>query len=777
MNFLSLPPSVRMYHLSDLLPYDISTKKCQKKELEEYFLLLCAAKNLTIGLLEKRKLKKIVDPIVGENLCQARALQVALLVEKCIQSFGQIKDEIDFVFNEVKELLKNSKKSSSQNFDELFKSKIDIKLSEVELLFIQFYLLTVVKKKEINIPTHKTKTLTNVAVLNYSVSDFEKLREVPKTYGVNCELSKRFLECLRSKLQKNISESSSQLMIKLAGEGKISRILPVKRTEKGLFCTPFYGTTLVFLNTALHYKIPIVLWVQQKDGKDLNIVRNICVSHQSKKNGDQYKPKAPHYRDANTLAIVVKGIAVRNWEFNSIAEITYHELAEYPVKDIVLANASKHRQLPKNTLKNDPLPVDTDQDLQFHSQLAEQWKCSDKDPSLFFVNHVYCERLGNIKPIRFDVDSFLEEHYADFYYDKDRRKIERLASELNIEFKVSLQDSQTMIITLSTEDDLKILMDKLDQSPSEVILFHNKISSFCLLNHHYISLEKDLQTPRLLELARSFPNPIKFLIDHKFYWPVLCKNIVDFLCEKPENFDQPDLMDMFADDLIHRKFYSIQALGHALKSPKYKKRATNLLLNESIHSGIFRAAARKELAQLINEPLIREHFEKMLQKEPIMQFSLELETYLENMGPYMEILDRLLSSKINTNGIYADQKSNNYMKIDALFSIINDQNLETPLRIVAMRQCTEYFLNIEEINSFHMKNFVYMKKICQKLRHVSEKTLLNESIINESKKITKLIIFHLYEIERKNKIRYCTAEFYLPHLQLIELLETAEERS
>lgn len=770
----------RPCNLSDLLPYDTSTKQCQKKELEEYSLLLCAAKDTTVGMLDNRELKETLDPIVGENLCQVRALEIALLADKCVQSFGQIKGEIDAAFNIVKKLLKNPKEAGFNNFKELLKNRIDIKLTESEFLFIQFYLLTAIKVKGSNVRAKKSVTLVNPGLLNYCDSDAMELRKVPQRHEFVCTLSKRFLEKFVSNLQKNVSENSSQLMLNLAIDRKISNIPPIERTEAGLVCRPFYWTTREVLKTALQRKIPIVLWVEQKDDKDQNTIRHVCVTHQSKKKMDKYKPKAPDYRNADTPAIVVKGIAIRNRESNPLTEITYDELAKYNATDLVLAAASKHRQLPTKTLRSASSEAEEDQDIKFHAQLAEQWKCSDKDPSLFFVNHVYCERLGNIKPIKFDVDSYLDEHYADFYYQVDCKEIKRLAVELNLDLKISPQDdSKTITITSPNSKDLDVFMKEANLYIYENNLFHHLVSR-SKSNEHCKVLKRNLfsKASRILDFARLHDNPVKFLIDHQFYWnstsrwPKYREEIINFLCEKASNLDEADVMDIFADGLINGDdFAAIKALGKTLKLPKHKKRATNLLMNASIHSEIeFRGAARRELSQLINEPLVREHFEEMAQTESIMQLSLDLQTYLENMGPYKDLLENGLSNE--------------------LFTIISDQTRNIELRIVAIRYCAEYFLKVDAENvafnspytieyrkNYYKHNFQEIKFICQELKYLSKNVQLEDIVRNECKRIIKLIIEHLYAIEKQNSsfnLRKIIVEFYPHHLQLIELLEGPE---
>ena len=66
--------------LTSLLPYDPNVKKGKrlKDGLKEYLLLLLAAEEAFLSLL--RGNLEYLDPLVGENACQIRALRLALIL-------------------------------------------------------------------------------------------------------------------------------------------------------------------------------------------------------------------------------------------------------------------------------------------------------------------------------------------------------------------------------------------------------------------------------------------------------------------------------------------------------------------------------------------------------------------------------------------------------------------------------------------------------------------------------------------------------------------------
>ncbi|RDD35986.1 hypothetical protein TrispH2_012034 [Trichoplax sp. H2] len=80
------PPSLsncqKDFFLSQLLPYDPNVKKERKliNGLKEYLVLLIATEHV-MEMLSKRDINKL-DPLVGENACQIRAIQTALVFLK-----------------------------------------------------------------------------------------------------------------------------------------------------------------------------------------------------------------------------------------------------------------------------------------------------------------------------------------------------------------------------------------------------------------------------------------------------------------------------------------------------------------------------------------------------------------------------------------------------------------------------------------------------------------------------------------------------------------------
>src|SRR5579871_1411316 len=78
--------NVTNYYLSELLPYDPSKKinGDLKTSLTEYRLLLKAAK-LALKAFQSGELEKF-DALLRENACQIRAVKVAMLYPKCLES-------------------------------------------------------------------------------------------------------------------------------------------------------------------------------------------------------------------------------------------------------------------------------------------------------------------------------------------------------------------------------------------------------------------------------------------------------------------------------------------------------------------------------------------------------------------------------------------------------------------------------------------------------------------------------------------------------------------
>lgn len=77
--------------LKDLLPYDKSSVR--QKGAQEYAVLVSAAKE-TIGALREGCLE-LFDALVGDNMCQVRAILISMLAQPMIASLGDLEKELE----------------------------------------------------------------------------------------------------------------------------------------------------------------------------------------------------------------------------------------------------------------------------------------------------------------------------------------------------------------------------------------------------------------------------------------------------------------------------------------------------------------------------------------------------------------------------------------------------------------------------------------------------------------------------------------------------------
>jgi hypothetical protein len=95
----------KIYHLSQLLPYDPSVKTGLRLRdgLREFHLLIVLAQG-ALESLQKGTLKDF-DPLVGENACQIRAIKIALIAQNNSIDLRRLHDELAYSKYRIEQLL------------------------------------------------------------------------------------------------------------------------------------------------------------------------------------------------------------------------------------------------------------------------------------------------------------------------------------------------------------------------------------------------------------------------------------------------------------------------------------------------------------------------------------------------------------------------------------------------------------------------------------------------------------------------------------------------
>ena len=86
-----------------------------------------------------------------------------------------------------------------------------------------------------------------------------------------------------------------------------------------------------------------------------------------------------------------------------------------------------------------------DASYHYYKKKAIEWGCTREDPRLFHISHIYCDRLGNVKPIKYEINEYLEATYGDFYRNIECAKLKELAKNLNIDLNVVIAGKKLIV--------------------------------------------------------------------------------------------------------------------------------------------------------------------------------------------------------------------------------------------------------------------------------------------------------------------------------------------
>ena len=375
-------------YLSELLPYDPGIRVGRRLEagLTEYLMLLNAAEE-TIKFLHAGDLKQF-DPLIGENSCQIRAIKLALTIrhsffdtKKTLKSIRHARAMIQHAL----ECLEQNKKDGVSLKGILENNCSDLLLSPSELYLVKAHILTKTK-------VFKSKENSKPLVMNER-TDPKKI----KLFGlVSSSYAHVFVSNLRKKAAansvqfvQNLSKNQSQ---KCSTNKMVSDEYLIE--HNGLSCVPCYWSIKIALSQALLHGIPIVLKAE-KIAKNLDYKPIDETSIYFKPTAVGYKPVQQANLDPELPAIILYGSTCRELEFLPDQANWIKELIRFCPIEIALACASTHRQYPN--VEKDAIFTDIDDDqYHIHRNKAQEWGCTLENPSLFFLSHVYCDKIKNL---------------------------------------------------------------------------------------------------------------------------------------------------------------------------------------------------------------------------------------------------------------------------------------------------------------------------------------------------------------------------------------------
>lgn len=368
--------------LSSLLPYDIQNKKHEDlKKLTHEYLFLISVLIESMEDFNNRNFKNF-DALVGENACQIRAVKIICIYENstvnCLALINRA--------CQIQETIKNLEKISDffrlmpqkTTFYDLLKMyNLNLTLCSDAIFLVRAWLLTKAKKISSNFPT----------VLNLCLTE----RIDPKNIQNMGEISYSFADKLLSKSKKSLSLESVNFIKNYAstsGDLSLQANLSNKYTilHNGyLTCIPMFWTYKAILKLIDGLKVPVILkcHLLKKDGER----KQVFISSTEDQNKCSYFLDKPIF--------VVEGVALIDEVFILNETDWKNIILKYSTSDIILAAAADHRQYPDQNFDG-LFELYSDLELQFFKKMASNEGFSLKNPSKFFIRHVYCQTLKEL---------------------------------------------------------------------------------------------------------------------------------------------------------------------------------------------------------------------------------------------------------------------------------------------------------------------------------------------------------------------------------------------
>jgi hypothetical protein len=223
-----------------LLPYATSEKKTLSQittSLKEYRMLLRASLEC-IQALETLELSSF-DALVGENMCQVRALKVTLCAERTLTSFSEIKITCSLKEKKVHDLLaRPSHHYEGSLYDIIVDEDIELALTQDEIFHLESFILTKVKVQE----APKKEAPLFLAEKTY-----------PKNLQDISDVSTNFANALIKKLRKDLAQRSVCFIKECARDTSYhSEDLDALLLEHNdLRSLPFFTTNHILLQKAM----------------------------------------------------------------------------------------------------------------------------------------------------------------------------------------------------------------------------------------------------------------------------------------------------------------------------------------------------------------------------------------------------------------------------------------------------------------------------------------------------------------------------------------------
>jgi hypothetical protein len=394
------------HELTYLLPYDCSTKNKINLEigLNEYQLLLNL---LEMAIIEynNKNLHKF-DPNAGENACQIRAVKIALFSQNNLVDFSRIENQLKKIKKNIEKLL------LSKNIEYLMKSKIFLKdllikenlivnLTPNELYLLKSFILTLTK---ISQPSEKLFYIQKKIFLekeglnleNNIFSDLQSEKADPtilKKYG---NVSSKFTDKLFRRIRKHLSQESIEFLKKIALEtddNSLKTYLNDSFIIKHLntSCLPMFWSYKALFHKLEKENISIILHAKfidkNKNTFEIENEEYLLFENKNDSKTHSFTKKIENISDIKKPKVVIQGIVYNN--FTQDFKVSWNNFIEKAfLKHIILAGAADHRQYPNESF-DELIHSLNDREYINYKKIANKQGYSLKNPSTFFIQHVY----------------------------------------------------------------------------------------------------------------------------------------------------------------------------------------------------------------------------------------------------------------------------------------------------------------------------------------------------------------------------------------------------
>jgi hypothetical protein len=378
MNSLETNKSI---FLSELLPYDTSTKinGSLRTSLKEYSLLLVAMQK-TMDALKAGDLEQF-DAVVGENACQIRAVKVAMLFTKYLESVESIQMQIEKVQEKIRLLSQSitSLMKKGISFQSLLREEqLEVALTLDECFLIESFLLSCAKTVKPSKPSSP--------LCRNDAADPKKLKQFETDVSVS------FTDSLVKKTRQLLSTASVSFVrsqAQLLNDEQLMRMSSEDFTIKynSWPCIPMFWTYKTLLLASQKNGVPLIIYAKfLAKNSEYAVVSEECIFFKPdiEIGGNTYEASTPFPKDLNRAAIVVQGVVCgdllpsrKQWKTTLASPI-----------EVVLAGAADHRQYP-DSKEDSRIEILDNEEFEGYRKMSRKDGYALENPSVFFIQHVY----------------------------------------------------------------------------------------------------------------------------------------------------------------------------------------------------------------------------------------------------------------------------------------------------------------------------------------------------------------------------------------------------